>query len=102
MTRPLIDECSIPMAAHSAEVRRSRQILACPSDPAGAPSGLRWRLLEQGGWRLLRGEVCFGAILYGAGVYGATYWDGRAWRSTGSCGPLAVAAHALVREVRRG
>lgn len=78
MTHPLIDECSIPMAAHAAAVLRRRArnahlhegprpvppvclpcsylgrytAVACPSDPVRAPSGLQWRLLEHGGWRL--------------------------------------------------
>jgi hypothetical protein len=61
-------------------------------DPAGAPSGLRWRLLEHGGWRLWRGEVCVGAIIYEPPGY---------WRRVAT-GDLDWCARELERAVRRG
>lgn len=102
MTHPLIDECAVPMAVHAAEVRRVRATVLHrdrpTEDPAGAPSGLRWRYLEHGGWRLWRGEVCVGGVLR----VGQEWWTGSVLRSgiwrTIATGPLVTVA----REVRRG
>lgn len=79
-------------------------LLACPSDPAGAPSGLQWRLLEHGGWRLWRGEDCVGAVITGAQPWecvAVAYEPPGYWRPVAR-GDLDWCARELVREVRRG
>jgi len=73
-------------------------------DPAAAPSGLRWRLLEHGGWRLWRGEVCVGAILSGSRPWASAaiiYEPPGYWRRVAT-GDLDWCARELERAVRRG
>lgn len=70
-------------------------------DPAGAPSGLQWRLLEHGGWRLWRGEVCVGAVITGARPWecvAVAYEPPGYWRPVAR-GDLDWCARELVREV---
>ncbi len=82
-------------------------VLACPSDPAGAPSGMRWRPVFSGDvWMLVRDGVSKAWL----GSVSRTT-DGRYVISRTSVLPrsrsrprktIRGAARALVKEVRRG
>lgn len=77
-------------------------ILACPSDPAGAPSGLRW-VCGQFGWRLWRNRYCVGAVdMVRGGWIPVVHRRGHWWSVALVPAPVSAAARALVREVRRG
>ena len=107
MSHPLIDASSVPMEVHAAEVRRARTKLhrdRPTADPAGAPSGLRWRLLEHGGWRLWRGDRCVGAILAGTRPWAcaATVYEPMGYWRPVAHGDIDWCARELERAVRRG
>ena len=106
MSHPIIDASSVPMEVHSAEVRRARTKLhrdRPTEDPAGAPSGLRWRLVSGGWWALFRRDSCVGTVdrLFADWPWDAGLASSSGWRRVRS-GTLSDCARALVAEVRRG
>ena len=113
MTHPLIDECSVPMAVHSAEVRRARATTLHrdrpDEDPAAAPSGLKWIGWRPTGRELRRWELTAGCRRLG---WCLRHWASRTWRAVvlADCGSsetvhegaLGDCARAMVEAVRRG
>jgi hypothetical protein len=84
-------------------------VLACPEDPAGAPSGLRWVGWSSTGRDVRRWELVCGRKRLG---WCLRHWTSRIWRAVvlADCGSgetvhegtLSDCARQLVREVRRG
>ena len=71
-------------------------------DPAGAPSGLRWRPVSGGWWGLFSGSACLGTVerLFADWRWEATMASADGWRRV-NVGSLATVARELVRELRR-